>query len=68
MKKQNQETRYRVTYDSGTRRWQVRDQYLAYQIIGEHRSEQAAFIQADTEERYWYQFRSPAEEVAQIMA
>ncbi|NQV99948.1 MAG: hypothetical protein HQ483_09655 [Rhodospirillales bacterium] len=65
---QNLPTRYGVAFDSEARHWQVRDHYLANQIIGVHGTEQAAYVQADTEERYWNLYRSPAEEVAQIMA
>lgn len=68
MENENLQTRYRVKIDLGTRHWQVIDQYLADQVIGIHKSKQAAYIQADTEEQFWLRYRSPAEEVAQIMS
>lgn len=68
MKTKNIETRYGVEYDPKARQWQVTDQYLADQVMGVHRTEKAAFNHADTEERYWSLYRSPAEDVALMMA
>jgi len=68
METENTTTRYGVEFDLGARHWQVRDYYVANQVIGVHGTERAACIQAETEERYWHRYRSPAEEVAQVMA
>ena len=68
MRNEKQETRYYAEYDSVARRWQVMDQFMAGQVIGIHTSERAAIAQADTEERYWNIYRTPAEDVALMMA
>ncbi len=68
MKMNEFETRYGVNYDPKARLWQVRDRYLADQVMGVHRTETAAFKHADQEERLWSLYRSPAEEVALMMA
>jgi len=60
--------RYEVIFDMDHRQWLVVDRYVADQIVGVHKTEQAAVKHASSEERSWSIYRSPAEDVALMMA
>ena len=59
--------RYQVRFEGERHRWTVVDTFLADQVLGLHESEHDAIVHADTQERHWGLFRSPAEEVALIV-
>ena len=60
--------RYDVIFDGDRRQWLVIDRFVADQIVGVHATEQAAAKHAASEERCWSIYRSPAEDVALMMA
>jgi len=60
--------RYEVIFDMDHRQWLVVDRFVADQIVGVHKTEQAAVKHAASEERSWSIYRSPAEDVALMMA
>ena len=59
--------RYKNRYDPDLRQWVVVDSFLDDQLLGLHRTERQAVIHADTQERHWGLYRSPAEDVALVM-
>jgi len=60
--------RYKNRYDFDLQRWVVVDTFLNDQVLGLHVTEREAVIHADTQERHWGIYRSPAEDVALMMA
>jgi len=60
--------RYQNRYEPESDCWVVIDTFLNDQVLGLHQTERQAVIHADTQERHWGLYRSPAEEVALIMA
>jgi len=60
--------RYKNRYEPETNRWVVVDTFLNDQVLGLHQTELQAVIHADAQERHWGLYRSPAEDVALMMA
>jgi hypothetical protein len=60
--------RYKNRFDQDLNRWVVIDTYVNDQVMGLHRNELQAILQAESQERHWSLFRSPAEDVALMMA
>ena len=60
--------RYKNQYDPDLSRWVVVDTFLNDQVHGLHRTELQAVIHAEAQERHWGLYRSPAEDVALMMA
>jgi len=60
--------RYNNKYDQDQNRWLVVDSFLNDQPLGIHRTELEAITHAESQERQWCLYRSPAEDVALMMA